>query len=99
MYAPQESADAELLAERIVPRLQHANSAVVLSAVRAILYLINYVQKEEVSSNLLKKLGPPLGKAKTKKKKKIILKYKEPDILIIRMNGQLVLYRILFSDR
>ena len=31
----QEAKDAESIVERVVPRLQHANSAVVLSAVKA----------------------------------------------------------------
>ncbi|KXS21086.1 putative beta-adaptin [Gonapodya prolifera JEL478] len=59
-HTPQESTDAELLAERVVPRLQHANSAVVLSSVKAILYLANYIQKEETVNSLYRKLAPPL---------------------------------------
>lgn len=58
---PLDSADAELLAERIVPRLQHANSAVVLTAIKVILYFINFVTKPDVVATLYKKLGPPLG--------------------------------------
>ncbi|KAI8827060.1 Clathrin/coatomer adaptor, adaptin-like protein [Fimicolochytrium jonesii] len=57
---PQESEDAELLADRISPRLQHANSAVVMTAVRVILFLTNYIAKDDVVNTLLKKLGPPL---------------------------------------
>ncbi|KAJ3140785.1 AP-1 complex subunit beta-1 [Geranomyces variabilis] len=57
---PQEAEDAELLADRISPRLQHANSAVVMTAVRVILYLTNYTPNEEVVNSLLRKLGPPL---------------------------------------
>ncbi|KAI9016772.1 adaptin N terminal region-domain-containing protein [Hyaloraphidium curvatum] len=60
-YVPQESQDAELLAERVLPRLQHANSAVVLSAVRVILYLMNYMSLEENVDSLYRKIGPPLG--------------------------------------
>ncbi|KAI9104755.1 Clathrin/coatomer adaptor, adaptin-like protein [Phlyctochytrium arcticum] len=57
---PQDPDDAELLADRISPRLQHANSAVVLTAIRVILYLTNYIPKDEVVNTLLKRLGPPL---------------------------------------
>ncbi|KAI8912918.1 adaptin N terminal region-domain-containing protein [Powellomyces hirtus] len=57
---PQESEDAELLADRISPRLQHANSAVVMTATRVILYLTNYTPNEEVVNSLLRRLGPPL---------------------------------------
>ncbi|KAI9199673.1 AP-2 complex subunit beta-like protein [Polychytrium aggregatum] len=61
MYVvPQEPGDAELLAERVVPRLQHSNSAVVLTAVRVIIYLMNYIAKDDVVDQLYKKLGPPL---------------------------------------
>ncbi|KAI8979469.1 adaptin N terminal region-domain-containing protein [Mycotypha africana] len=59
-YIPQESEDAEVLAERISPRLQHANSAVVLSATKVILYFMNYIKNEEEISQLCRRLGPPL---------------------------------------
>lgn len=58
---PQEPGDAEMLAERIAPRLQHANSAVVLTAVKVIVYLMNYMAKEDDIANMCKKLSPPLG--------------------------------------
>jgi len=61
-HVPQTNQDAELLAERIVPRLQHANAAVVLTSVKVIIYLMNYINNEEVINNLYKKLGPPMGK-------------------------------------
>ncbi|KAJ3124095.1 hypothetical protein HK101_006202, partial [Irineochytrium annulatum] len=57
---PQDHNDAELLVDRVVPRLQHANSAVVLTAVRVILYLTNYIENDELVETLYKKLGPPL---------------------------------------
>ncbi|KAF9142680.1 AP-2 complex subunit beta [Mortierella sp. GBA39] len=57
---PQEPGDAEMLAERIAPRLQHANSAVVLTAVKVIVYLMNYMSKEEDILSMCKKLSPPL---------------------------------------
>lgn len=59
---PQEPGDAEMLAERIAPRLQHANSAVVLTAVKVIVYLMNYMSREEDIHSMCKKLSPPLGK-------------------------------------
>jgi AP-2 complex subunit beta-1 len=60
-YTPEDSASAELFAERISPRLQHANSAIILSCVRIILHLINFMAKIETVQGFLKKLGPPLG--------------------------------------
>jgi vesicle coat complex subunit len=64
---PQEPGDAEMLAERIAPRLQHANSAVVLTAVKVIVYLMNYMAKEEDIVNMCKKLSPPLGEFSNRK--------------------------------
>lgn len=59
-YVPQECADALLLAERITPRLSHSNSAVVLTACRVILYLMNYIDDDKQNSLLCRKLSPPL---------------------------------------
>lgn len=59
-YVPQSTNDAEMLAERIAPRLQHANSAVVLTATKVIMYLMNYIQSQDEIHQLCKKLGPPL---------------------------------------
>jgi vesicle coat complex subunit len=59
-YVPQEMGDAEMLCERIAPRLQHANSSVVLTAVKVIMYLMNYMTREEDINTMCKKLSPPL---------------------------------------
>lgn len=60
-YVPEEHTDAELLAERISVRLQHANSAVVLTTIKVILYLMNYMGDQEVVDSLSRRLSPPLG--------------------------------------
>ena len=59
-YVPQETSEALLLADRITPRLSHANSAVVLTCIRVIMYLMNYIEDERAISQLSKKLSPPL---------------------------------------
>lgn len=59
-YVPQDTAEAHLLAERISPRLSHSNSAVVLTCIRVILYLMNYIKSEKQVTALAKKLSPPL---------------------------------------
>ncbi|ODA77695.1 hypothetical protein RJ55_06297 [Drechmeria coniospora] len=59
-YVPQETSEAALLAERISPRLSHSNSSVVLTCIRVILYLMNYIADEKQISALCKKLSPPL---------------------------------------
>lgn len=53
--------DAETLAERISVRLQHANSAVVLTTIKVIMYLMNYMEDEVLIRVLERKMGPPLG--------------------------------------
>jgi vesicle coat complex subunit len=59
-YVPRDSGEALLLAERISPRLSHSNSAVVLTSIRVILYLMNYISDEKQVTALSKKLSPPL---------------------------------------
>jgi AP-2 complex subunit beta-1 len=59
-YVPQECSEALLLAERIAPRLSHSNSAVVLTCIRVILYLMNYIADQKQISALCRKLSPPL---------------------------------------
>lgn len=59
-YVPQECSEALLLAERIAPRLSHSNSAVVLTCIRVILYLMNYIADAKQISALCRKLSPPL---------------------------------------
>lgn len=59
-YVPQDSGEALLLAERISPRLSHSNSSVVLTCIRVMLYLMNYIAEEKQIAALCKKLSPPL---------------------------------------
>lgn len=62
-YVPEQEHDAELLAERIAIRLQHSNSAVVLTTIKVILYLMNYMGSKSAVDNMCRKLSPPLGKS------------------------------------
>ncbi|WFD36288.1 hypothetical protein MCUN1_003166 [Malassezia cuniculi] len=59
-YTPQTSAAAEQLAERVCARLQHANSAVVLSAVKAVVYLLNYIASAAFREMLCRRISEPL---------------------------------------
>ena len=65
-YVPRDCAEASLLAERISPRLSHSNAAVVLTATRVILYMMNYIDDEKQISSLCRKLSPPLVTLLTK---------------------------------
>ncbi|KAJ2452369.1 hypothetical protein GGF42_004043, partial [Coemansia sp. RSA 2424] len=61
MYVvPQDSSDAETIVERIMPRLQHGNSGVVLVSIKVIAYMMNYVSQVETLEPILRKLSPPL---------------------------------------
>ena len=52
--------DAETLITRVSSRLQHANSAVVLAAVKVVLCHIDVVESEETRVEFLRKLAAPL---------------------------------------
>ncbi len=83
-YVPQDSGEALLLAERIMPRLAHSNSAVVLTCIRVILYLMNYIADEAQISQLSRKLSPPL----------VTLLSKPPEIQYLALrNAILILQR------
>lgn len=60
-FTPQTAEDAEMLSERIAVRLSASNSAVVLSTIKVLLYLMNYVDDAHIKENMCKKMGPPLG--------------------------------------
>lgn len=59
-YSPKDSKDAESVIERIIPRLQHANCAVVLSALKVILKFLRFVSDEDFKGPMVKKLAAPL---------------------------------------
>lgn len=64
-YVPEQHADAEAMAERIIAHLQHANSAVVLTTIKILLYLMNYMENKRLMDYCCKKIGPPLGMCKS----------------------------------
>ncbi|KAF8741029.1 hypothetical protein AX14_006227 [Amanita brunnescens Koide BX004] len=59
-YVPEKHADAEAMAERIIAQLQHTNSAVVLTTIKILLYLMNYMENKQLVDYCCKKIGPPL---------------------------------------
>jgi len=59
-YDPQDAREAEGIIERVTPRLQHNNSAVVMSAVKVILRYMDEVTNQEIVRSVSKKLAPPL---------------------------------------
>ena len=59
-YTPLDGREAEGIIERVAPRLQHANSAVVMSAVRIILKYMDEITSQDTIRIFSKKLTPPL---------------------------------------
>lgn len=61
-YTPADGREAEGIIERVTPRLQHANSAVVMSAVKVILSYMELMgsQNSDAIRALTRKLAPPL---------------------------------------
>lgn len=59
-YRPADAEEADAMVERVVPRLQHSNAAVVLSAVRLIVALMPLLDVQEKRDFLSKKMSPPL---------------------------------------
>jgi AP-1 complex subunit beta-1 len=61
-YTPADGREAEGIIERVTPRLQHANSAVVMSAVKVILSYMELMGSQNSDSirALTRKLAPPL---------------------------------------
>ncbi|XP_063934700.1 AP-1 complex subunit beta-1-like [Zophobas morio] len=57
---PKNSREAEGICQRVLPRLQHANPAVVLSAVKVVLKFVDFISDDEFLNALNKKLSPPL---------------------------------------
>ena len=62
LFIPQTPEDAEALGERVAVRLSAANSAVVLSTIKVLLYFMNYMEDRQIIEGMCKKMGPPLGK-------------------------------------
>lgn len=59
-YKAKDAREAESIVERVTPRLQHANCAVVLSAVKVIMLQMELITSPDVVRNLSKKMAPPL---------------------------------------
>lgn len=60
-YTPRDEREAQSICERITPRLAHANAAVVLSAVKVLIKMMEILAGDtEFCSTLSKKLAPPL---------------------------------------
>eukprot|EP01118_Nematostelium_gracile_P007676 TRINITY_DN2509_c0_g1_i2.p1 TRINITY_DN2509_c0_g1~~TRINITY_DN2509_c0_g1_i2.p1 ORF type:complete len:722 (-),score=226.41 TRINITY_DN2509_c0_g1_i2:23-2188(-) len=105
-YVNQQSLDskeAEGLAERVVPRLNHVNSAVVLSAVKVLVTAMEDIKNEELMKNLSFKVAKSLVTLLTTKEPEIqyvalrntnLIVQRRPNILA----GDLKVFFIKFND-
>mmetsp|Transcript_47210 Transcript_47210/g.111313 ORF Transcript_47210/g.111313 Transcript_47210/m.111313 type:complete len:971 (-) Transcript_47210:106-3018(-) len=59
-YTPPNAAEADNILDRVKPRLQHANSAVVLSTAKVMLKLLDIITDNDKIKTFVKALGPPL---------------------------------------
>ncbi|VDP33403.1 unnamed protein product [Soboliphyme baturini] len=60
-YTPKDEREAQSICERVTPRLAHANAAVVLSAIKVLMGLMELIVEDVDFVNMLtKKLAPPL---------------------------------------
>ena len=76
-YTPKDSREAENICNRVSPRLQHANSAVVLAAVKVLMQYMNSIETKDVIQALCQKLGPPL----------VTLLSKQPEIQYVALRN------------
>lgn len=60
MYTPKGDRQAESIIERVTPRLQHANAAVVMSAIKVIVKYLDMVSSTDTVRTLSRKMAPPL---------------------------------------
>eukprot|EP00817_Percolomonadidae_sp_ATCC50343_P002411 CAMPEP_0117428390 /NCGR_PEP_ID=MMETSP0758-20121206/8110_1 /TAXON_ID=63605 /ORGANISM="Percolomonas cosmopolitus, Strain AE-1 (ATCC 50343)" /LENGTH=796 /DNA_ID=CAMNT_0005214723 /DNA_START=341 /DNA_END=2731 /DNA_ORIENTATION=- len=59
-YTPKSEKEASMIAEKVVPRLQHANAAVVLSAIKVLLRMENFINDEAQCASIENKMSAPL---------------------------------------
>ncbi|PVU95231.1 hypothetical protein BB561_001964 [Smittium simulii] len=59
-YVPQTTPDAIDIIERIKPRFLHNNSSVILSSIRLVAYLMNYIDDKSYLESLCKQITNPL---------------------------------------
>jgi len=59
-YKAGDAKEAEGICDRVLPRLQHANGSVVLSAIKVLMINMRLVKDSNFNKNLVKKMAPPL---------------------------------------
>ena len=60
LFSPSSEREAVTILERVVPRLNHSNASVVMSAIKVMLYHLSFIRSEETSKNFMLKMSQPL---------------------------------------
>jgi AP-1 complex subunit beta-1 len=84
-YTPQDESEAKGIIERVVPRLSHANSGVVLSACKVIMRCLDFVRDDDYLVIVAKKMSPAL----------VTLLGSEPEIQYVALRNIIVLLQKL----
>jgi len=61
LYTPRDSNEAEIIVERVSPRLNHANAAVILSSIKLMMHCLPFITNDSIKQGLPKKLSPSLS--------------------------------------
>ena len=78
---PTKQGDAETLIDRLMPRLQHSNSGLVLATIKVIIYFLNFCPDSKYVQEIYNRLGAPL----------ISLTNNEPEIQYVAMRNILLI--------
>jgi AP-1 complex subunit beta-1 len=105
-YVTQQSLDskeAEGLTERVVPRLNHVNSAVVLGAVKVLMTAMEYIKNEEILKNTSFKIAKSLVTLLTTKEPEVqYVALRNTNLIVQRrphmLAGDLKVFFIKFND-
>ena len=60
LFTPASEREAITILERVVPRLNHANASVVMSAVKIMLYNLSFLRSEAAKQSFSQKMAQPL---------------------------------------
>ncbi|KAG8730796.1 beta-adaptin [Ceratobasidium sp. 423] len=59
-FRTTDEKEAEHICERIMPQFQHVNGSVVLAAIKAVMVHIKHVSRQQLQTQLIRKMAPPL---------------------------------------
>jgi hypothetical protein len=90
LYVPEDQRELQSICERVSPRLQHVNAAVVLSAVKVIMKLLAAMADEDYKQALLTKLAPPLVTLLSSEPEIQYVALRNINLVVQKYNGALV---------